>query len=808
MNRPVAVAASFFLFGLLFASFAHVVHVWLPCLVLFSGLTCSILAQKRRALRLLTVALVFSGSGGFIWVLHHADGPGDPFSRIAETYHDVPVEIEGHVLQAGLVNPKHESITLIVAVDRYQLSDGVVRQTEGNVLVRWIHPDKQPYCGERVRVRGQLSVTIAQVNPGIGGVETYYRLQNVHSMITAADLGSVERISEAPLLSPAYWASRLRAALATRLAAVMPKQILPFVYAVWLGERSSLSEGEFQSYVESGTAHILSVSGVHVSIIFLSADFVLGLFIRSRRTRATLSVLIVLLYALMTGASTPSVRAALMVCIYLAAEFVDRDPDTPTALSIAALVFLVWNPDLVFDVGFQLSFLSLASILVFSAPLQNGLDALRSRIVRTIRKKRVPDAESRAWQFLRAPVATTLSVQILPVPMAVRAFHVFSVSAPFSNLLIIPLLTAVLWLCFAASIFCWFSPALAQIFGHAAGPAIILIQRVADWSRVSYAVTTPTPTAVALLWSGAFAWLTVGSALGASRKWFRGTLATGLLVLSLVFWRPLFPEPEIVFLDVGHGDSAFLCFPGGGTALIDAGDKVKNVDYGKRIVTPFLLSRGLTHLDLLFVSHSDSDHIGGALTIVDRFSVGAVILGPHPSDNPMEQDLIGRCNRRGIPVRRTTQGDTWKLGSGTFDVLYPSAGQAPEKGTNENSLVLRVHFGNLSILFPGDVEDTAESKLADIDCRCDILKVPHHGSATSSTPAFLNRAAPKAAVVSTGGRQGSEPVDDTVMLRYREREIPVWRTDYEGAIRVRYRRNSLVIEGEREIREYPMPRTN
>ncbi|MFA6245225.1 MAG: ComEC/Rec2 family competence protein, partial [Candidatus Hydrogenedentales bacterium] len=643
MNRPLVLAAVSFLFGLLAAAFFHHTHAVLPLLVVVMGAICSFAAKRERRLRVPAVALVFLGAGGFVWAAHHADGIGDPFSRIAEARHETEIQIEGRVLQSGLLTEDGGSVSMVIALDTFLFPGEEPRSLPGKVLVRWRKATLQPHCGDSVRVKGKLRVTMGQVNPGAGGVEAYYRYQGVHTEVDSYGTTGVERLAPGAFYSPAYLASRLRAALANRLTGVFPEEALPFVYAVWLGERTGLSEPEFQWYVESGTAHMLSVSGVHVSIIFLSASMVLSLFIRSRRWCAAAGMGVVIAYALMTGASTPCVRAALMICIYLVADLLDRDRDAPTALSIAALIFLIWNPDLVFDAGFQLSFLSIASILLFSAPIQEGMESFGRLLGRLKRPKPGSKKLSPAWRAVRGPVATTLAVQILPAPMAVRAFHVFSVSAPLANTIVIPLLTAVLWLCFAASILCWFAPPLAMIFGYAAWPAIVLIRHVAEWTRVSYHVTTPTPWAVVFFWAGALACLSLRGELERPRMAFRSALACGLIVLSLALWRPLFREPEAVFLDVGHGDAAYICFPGGGTALVDAGERHKDIDYGARVVAPFLWSRGLTQLDLLFVSHPDSDHIGGAQYIVEHFRVGTVVLGPRESKASLELDLIAAC---------------------------------------------------------------------------------------------------------------------------------------------------------------------
>jgi competence protein ComEC len=157
-------------------------------------------------------------------------------------------------------------------------------------------------------------------------------------------------------------------------------------------------------------------------------------------------------------------------------------------------------------------------------------------------------------------------------------------------------------------------------------------------------------------------------------------------------------------------------------------------------------------------------------------------------------------------VHRSKKGDTWTLGNGRIEVLHPPLNSPETLDENNGSLVLRAQFDTVSILFPGDIEAKGEAQLAQTDCTADILKVPHHGSKTSSTANFLKNVNPRLAVVSTGGGFGKEPVDDEVMARYRDRGTAVMRTDFEGAVRVTTDRGTITVEGERDARVYPRPR--
>ncbi|MBN2308812.1 MAG: DNA internalization-related competence protein ComEC/Rec2, partial [Candidatus Hydrogenedentes bacterium] len=607
-----------------------------------------------------------------------------------------------------------------------------------------------------------------------------------HSMLRARGAEALERLERGQWWSIRHWASRLRAVQAARLAQAVPEEALPFVLAAWLGYRGEIAEAEYDAYVAAGTAHILAVSGVHIGVFFISVSFVLGLFLKDARARAALVMAGVVLFAFTAGGRVSSLRAAFMIGVYVLADLFDRERDTPTALSISAIVFLLASPDLVFDPGFQLSFLSVASILVFAGPFHAGLAGLRPPV--------------------STALATSVGVQILPLPIAIRSFHVIPFAAPLANLIVVPLLTAVLWLCFLTTLASWVSPGVALLFGHALGPAVASIR----WVGETVAATpgshrmacSPTPHAMACYWAAA---ALAAYALGEPRR--RRAAATGamsLLAIAFLLWRPVRPEPAVVFLDVGHGDAAFVQAADGSTVLVDGGDRSPYHDMGKRVVAPFLWSQGVLRLDCVVLSHPDRDHIGGLAYVLRRFEVGQVVLGPVPPDHAAANELIALCAERGIPMRRAHRGDTVAAGGLLLEVLHPPPDWAPDASCNDRGLVIRLPWMGLRVLFPGDIEALAEAELGAVDCRAEILKAPHHGSGTSSSAPFLDAVSPGWAVVSSGGPSGREGIDAEVLRRYAGRRVAVWRTDLAGAVRVTLQDGTPTFEGCREHRGYPV----
>jgi len=737
--------------------------------------------------QVLFVSAFFGAAGALLWYARHAGPPGDPLCRYAMNARPVACVLEGRVRASDVLSPKDDYTRFLLDVDRVDIG-GQTLGLRGGVVVRWSRPNGQLYTDERVRVSGVPDPRLGNVNPGIRSYEDYLRVRGIHSAVSVRGADGVVRVAPGRWWQPAYWASRLRAFEASRLAEVVPERVLSFVLAVWLGDRSDIGRAEYQTYVETGTAHILSISGVHMGIVFVTLSFVLGVFLAKGRVRALLTMAVILVFALVAGASTACLRAAVMIVIYLLAEVFDREPDTPTALSLSGILFLAWSPDLLFDVAFVLSFSSVASILAFREPVEAVLTA-------------VP-------RVIRGTLATSISVQAIPLPLVVYYFNVLPILSALTNLVVIPLLAAVLWLCFLTTVTAVISIRIAPVFGYALVVPVELIRAVAGWAAAvpggHFRLVTPTVTAMAAYWCAVAA--LAGFLPGLSRGKRRRFIAAGLFAaLSWLTWRPFHGEPVVVFLDVGQGDAAFIRTPGGDTVLIDAGDATDRADMGAQVVAPFLWSQHVDRLDCIVASHMDRDHIGGLPYVLDHFSVGCLVVGPFETGASLETALFRQCERRNVPIRRVSEGDTVMLAGAKLDVIHPPPDWPEPRDDNNTSLVVKLQWSGPDVLFTGDIEAPAENALAAKVGHCSVLKAPHHGSKTSSSAAFLDAAAPKACVVSGGRQRGKESTDATVLDAYRARGAAVFQTDYEGAVSLTLDQGVPKLIGTRALRRYPSP---
>lgn len=780
INRPLVAAAVSLAAGIYAASLGLLPGIAAPVVLLIAALTSAILPRRTPARDVTSIALVFLAAGAMLWTLRLAGPQGDALSRYSLSQPGTWYRLEGVVRQPGLfLSSKGYNRFVLDVTDVW--ADGSKPDVEGRILVRWNDPPFPVYAGERVQVVGFLTHALGPVNHGVRSIEDHYRAGGIFSALTIN--GNAVTKQRAAFRGPAYWASRLRVWEGGILERYVPKKALPLVLAVWLGDRSLISRHAYHEFTASGTAHMLAVSGVHAGIVYASVGFLLRILLKSRRLRAILTMAAVFLFALIAGARISSLRAAVMLALYLTADLFDREPDAPTALSLSGMIFLILNPNNLFEVGFLMSFASVASILLFAHPLRE-------------RFQRAP------WWF-QGILAVTLAVQLLPLPLAAHFFHVLPLAAPLANLIVVPLLTLVLWLCFITVVCATVFPPAALIFGHALSPIVFLIRFIAagvanvPGSYVS--VVSPSWPAMFFYWAAVAA---LGFVLwrGARwRAWAGAALACGFL--AWLCWRPGSLAATVDFLDVGHSDAAFVRTPGGDTLLIDGGVANDYHDMGEDVVAPFLLTHGEDRLDYVIASHPEEDHMGGLFYIVRRMPVGCVLLNAEPSGRKLEQDFLALCEQHRVPVMRLARGDRLPLRGADLEVLHPPRGWRAGE-INDTSLVVRITWPGLSLLFPGDVEREAEEMIIRTDCRADVLKAPHHGSITSSHDAFLDAVQPSHVVISTAETSRLKAADPRVLTRFTSRQIEVLRTDYLGGLQLREQDGLWRFYGARPARGY------
>lgn len=285
-----------------------------------------------------------------------------------------------------------------------------------------------------------------------------------------------------------------------------------------------------------------------------------------------------------------------------------------------------------------------------------------------------------------------------------------------------------------------------------------------------------------------------------ARRW-SAALAAALVLANVWLWFLVWRGPGrliITFLDVGQGDAIVVQSPDGHVLLVDTGPAGDTDDAGRRIVLPFLRSRGIGRVDAILLTHPHDDHIGGAESILERVGVGRLLVSSERFVEPAYQRLLKSAHRRGVNVVTLRRGEGFILGSEVRGEVLNPAAEAP-LSANNGSLAIRLRYGTASVLLAGDAEAEAEADMVrSCDLRADVLKLSHHGSRTSTTPAFLAAVWPQAAVVSVGRRNPFGHPSPVVLTRLASASIPLFRTDRDGAVVVESDGRSLSIHAPSE----------
>jgi competence protein ComEC len=670
--------------------------------------------------------------------------------------------------------------------------------------------------GQNLELDGKVRPPRNFGNPGAFDYRQYLARQDIYWTVSAA-AGSVRVLPGHCGNAFQKAVMDLRQGALTRLEKLYQGDAYQscMMQAVLIGQTFQMEKVWTDQYRRTGTFHMIVISGTHVAVLAAFFLFMLRICFVPESAALFTTVLAAWLYALVTGFQSPCVRSSAGLTLFMIAGYFFRRRRIMNLVAAVALGFLLLDPEQLFEASFQLTFLAVGFLAAFaqpaiaatSGPLMAGLRDLADR-------GRDLHLHPRAAQFriemrllaetLHAPlwvVAWPARVVLfayemslisavaqlgLALPMVVY-FHRLGFSGLSANAFVVPLMGAVVPVGFLAVFTGW------HWIARFGGLLLWLSQKVV-WFHANLEPNWRIPTPP--VWLGiALAAAMMAAALWRSR-WPR--LAVAVLLVLLV-WCPFPPdvhpgELELTVIDVGQGDSLLVLFPDGKRMLVDGGGipafgrmARSQLDIGEDVVAPYLWDRGFRTLDVVALSHAHEDHSGGLAALISDFRPREVWTGVTP-DGPewrAVHDKAVAVGARIVPLRAPGQ---FAFGGGTIEVLAPSANYLPaDEPKNNDSLVMRVTFGQRSFFLTGDVERPIEQEmLYTNELRpTDVLKVAHHGSRTSSTEEFLSAVQPAFAVISAGFENSYGHPHPTVVKRLREHHAAVLRTDVDGMIAIR-----------------------
>lgn len=771
-----------------------------------------VLARRRLALCALYTLLVSAGYARTDLAKaplpgHHLARSFDRQPRLAKVRGVVRSDPQEYEFPAQRLAPEGSLLAESRHKTKFELAANAVRTGRewvaacGRVQVHLYDTPGELRYGDLAELVGTVRRPGRASNPGQLDFARLLRRRGIHLSMSVSE-GNVEALDRhrgGPLRTVAYAARGwLRHRLREDLSASPDTGSL--LCATVLGDRTKLDDELEETFKRSGTMHLLAISGLHVGIVAALVWMAASVMRVGRRASALLVLAAVGVYAVATGMPPSVQRAALMTAALVLSILGRRRFDPLHATALAALVLLALDPMELFHAGFQLSFAAVVSIICLtdelaaalrpSEPLAESLAASHGRPLR----QRVP-----RWLRRRLPLAAGVSgaAWLGVLPLTAYYFHLFSPVTVAANLVAVPLLGVVLVLGFAHAGALLVGGTLAALPAVLAQGAAWLLTTVVDLAAKATPLWTYcTPPAVGWVVAYYALGLVVVSRrrIGLSGRRAAILAAGGLLVYALATFPP--PRPDgltATVLDVRHGTAVVLRYPDGTTVLYDCGSAGRS-DVGQWVVAPALRHWRVRRIDLLVVSHADTDHVNGIPALLDRFPVGRVVYSRGVPRHPRGNRLIELLDERGVPHEAAWAGDRLVVGeSHELEVLAPAGWtlRALEHDQNENSLVLRAEYEGRSILLPGDIQEagTAALRGSSPDLRTDVLLVPHHGCGLDNGKAFAAAVRPDYALCSN---RADHLCADTVE-HYEDQEAEVLATCWHGAITVRMRGGSLEV---------------
>lgn len=742
-----------------------------------------------------------------------------PDNHISNFISDDKVSIEGILYKSPEVLENRTRLYL----EAEKISD---RDTTGKIRVTLYRDTTDASYKNKVRIRDiKLKTPRNFKNPGGFDYKKHMEDQGIYVTGSISKSSQIEIIhkNETGILPYIYKSKESMSQFIENNSSREESSILKTMV---FGERTAISREMRNIFSSTGIAHLLAVSGLHIGFVafasffifkktfsFIFLNFHLRFFLigATQRFASFFTLFPVLYYSLLVGGSPSAVRATIMIIVYLLSLVIYRESNIYNTLSLAALIILIWHPPSLFNIGFQLSFMAVLSIVYGfsilnqvqdSHPVAAAPDLVRGSL-RTFFLK---------YRWLYNYILSSVFATIGTLPIIAYHFNLISIIGVIVNTLAIPLASLVVPLTLFFSILSTINGQIASILMNI---PVFLTTLLIDIARLfthlpyySIRIQTPSVLTIFMIYPLLFGILNFKR-----HKWIKiGTVSVCIFLIG--FWiltlNSKLQTPNLLklkFIDVGQGESSLIEFPNGKTMLIDGGSMMGDFDMGGSVVAPYLWDSGITKIDYVIGSHADSDHIGGLSFILKEMIVKNYSDNGQDSLDLSLSILHEIAAEKNIPWTVLQAGDEIKIDEKVkVEILHPTnqfrvkslefrgkpKNSIPNtqnlRGYDNNlSIVIKITYEKFSVLFTGDIEKEAEKFLIEkhgASLKSTIVKAPHHGSNSSSTGEFINTVNPEAAIFSVGYKNPFRHPNKKVLERYREKRAKIYRTDRDGLIEI------------------------
>lgn len=809
MNRPICIASIFYMIGILVGLYLQI-SIALLSIVLV--IVCIIMYAITSDVRKCVIYVCISVVG--IMQIHILENNYNGISS------KIPEEVTIKALITSNANEKEYKYTYTVTVSEIngkKLEKSI--QLMLNIKKNKIKKDA-PKFGNIVEITGTYEEPNTARNYKGFDYRQYLKSRNIYGTI---DCEKYEIIATNKINVASNIVNYVQNNIKENMFNILDEEQSALCVGILIGDREKISDITEDNFKKSNLTHMLAVSGSHITYIIVALTTILSK--TNRKFSLIITIFFLLFFTVLTGFTASVLRASIMGIITLLASILHRKSDTINNLGISSIIILIYNPYLLVDAGFLLSYAGTIGIILFSKKISNGIRIIVNKInpnLLNIEQNNnskiffVKSIIEKIILYVISSLSLTLSANIVIIPIMAYMFSTISFTFWISNILAGPVMEVVTIFGFIVYFISIIFPILAQFLGIALNLLLTVLLKIAEISSkipgASIYIKTPSIYMCVIYYLIIYILFNMQAIKQIIRKKAIFRLYAikakkqrkNILVIAILFTILVNSiiyvtdkNIKIYFVDVGQGDCTLIQTSGRKNVLIDGGgSEFGSFDVGKSTLLPYLLDRGITKIDYMMISHFDSDHIGGLFYIMENLRVDNIIISKQGESSEnlkkfieiLQSNIRGSKNKTNIILVK--KGDNIKIdNSSYFEILFPEEELINDNILNNNSIVAKFVSNNFKMLFTGDIEEIAENRLCELykstnKLQADIIKVAHHGSKTSSTLNILELVKPKIALIGVGENNNFGHPNDAVLKRIKDLGAHIYRTDQMGEISI------------------------
>lgn len=601
--------------------------------------------------------------------------------------------------------------------------------------------------GDLIEIKGEYSAPEVARNYKGFDYSQYLKTLNIYGTIKVEESKIINKNQLSPILISI---NNIKEKMIDNANRNMPKRTANLLLDILIGERDNIQEDIIESFRTANLSHILAVSGAHTSYIILGITYLISKSKTPKRIGYIITIINLLIFIIITGASYSVVRACIMAIVVIGAKICYRKENFFTSICISLIIILIQNPFAINDIGLKLSFMGTAGIVIFNKSITNFFIKLKI-------KQKIAEA-----------LSVTFSAQLMIMPITILNFNTISLTFFISNILASPLLGIIIIFgfisIFISSILNPISKILFLIL-HIFLELLILVSKVTEKIPGS-SILVKTPNIlfaivyyILILFFNYFFVIKQNPTRRFHKKIIKiitiKNIKNAFKVIAVVFLimllltrivRIINPTLKIYFIDVGQGDSTLIVTPKNKKILIDGGEGKTNVLF------QYLLDRRINKIDYIIISHFDSDHCNGLIEIIEKMRVENIVMSKQSKESEEYKKILEIIKQKNIKVSSVKAEDKIIIEKNLYTKILNPAEKFEFQDLNNNAIVAKLVYKNFSMLFTGDIEKAEENlaKKYKNELKSTILKVAHHGSKTSTSEEFLKYVEPQIALIGVG----------------------------------------------------------